>query len=187
MPNESGCKFQCKLLHDIEYTCTHYSFYYVQVMDSLVQVGSCGDICVQADSFGVVHLSASKIITCATCRYGKTSCLHVHKLTQVLSKFATEEVPLILLPYTHALNSDAITPKKKYSTLTCVSTQKTPFHLPQGMCAIIAKTISERFNFADGTALLHPDNNSSACSSCGLSNWIEDSAFVKNAKLVDSS
>ena len=156
----------------------------LQVTD-IVPVGSCGDVCVKADSFGVVHISASGIITCATCRYGKTSCLHVHKLTQVLSDFPSEEIPLVLLPYVHALNSDKVTPKIKYSTLSCVSNQKTPFHLTQSMCEIIAQPISERFNFVDGNALLHP-NNSSTCSSCGLSNWIEDCNFV-TAKLVTTN
>ena len=35
--------------------------------DSIVEVGSCGDVCLKADTTGVVFLSTNAVITCATC------------------------------------------------------------------------------------------------------------------------
>lgn len=156
----------------------------LKVIDSVVQVGNCGDMCLSADTFGVVYISASTIITCATCRYGKTSCQHVRKLFQILSD--SEDLPQVLLPYAHVHNlisKNSFTPKKNYPILKCISTQKTPFHLPLNLSAILSKPTSERFSFTDGIALLHPDN-SVVCKYCGLSNWMEDSDLFINAKIV---
>lgn len=157
---------------------THFLPTTIKFADSIVEVGSCDDVCLKADTTGVVFISTSGIITCATCRYGKSSCQHVQKLYLILTEHDDEDtIPEVLLPYASAYNRlqghNKIALKKKYPILKCISTKKTPFDLPPHLHSILSKQSSERFNIIDGVALLHPDY-SSVCCGCGRSNWIED-------------
>ena len=150
--------------------------------DSIVEVGSCGDVCLKADTVGVVYMSTNAVITCATCRYGKTACQHVQKLHQILKNHDDDATtPVVLLPYADAYSRIQNCTPKKYPILKCISTKKTPFDLPPHLCSILSKESSERFNIINGVALLHPDH-SLVCCGCGLSNWIEDAAA--SAKIV---
>ena len=186
------CSYEYRFKHHCELLCELClildRFFFNTTMkftDSIVQVGSCGDVCLKAETIGVVFLSSGTIITCATCRYGKTTCQHVKNLEQILNDHVNgDTTPEILLPYVdayHRLRTETPIQKKKYPTLKCISTEKTPFDLPPHLSSILSKQRSARFNIVDGVALLHP-HLSLVCPGCGLSNWIKDVAT--SAKIV---
>ena len=127
------------------------------------------------------------IITCATCRYGKTTCQHVNKLIHILND--SEDLPQVLLPYAEVynqLNKKTLTCKKECPILTCLSTKKTPFHLPPNLSTILSQSVNERFNVTDGIALLYPDD-SEICVCCGQSNWMRDPDMFMSAKVVTTN
>lgn len=181
---EHRFKHHCKLLYE-HYNTWQFYLPTTKFTDSIVEVGSCGDVCLKADTTAVVFMSTNAVITCATCRYGKTTCQHVQKLYQILNDHDNDDTtPEVLLPYADAYNrlqTETHTPKKKYPILKYISTEKTPFDLPPHLCSIISKQSSARFNVVDGVALLHP-HLSLVCCGCGLSNWIKDVAT--SAKIV---
>ena len=136
-------------------------------MEHVVQVGSCGDVCLKADTFGVIYISPSSVITCASCRYGKTTCQHVRKLTQLLK---TEDIPSILSPFLDLpCHLEENASQKKYPVLTCLSSRKIPFRPTHDTTADVVT----RFHMTGNVALLFPDE-CGICKYCGHSNWIKD-------------
>ena len=160
----------------------------IQVTDSIVQVGNCGAICLKVeDTFGVVYISGSTIITCATCRYSKTSCKHIISLFQILSNVTDhEDIPKALLPIFQVYcqhNEDKILPRQSAPSLSCMSKDKILFDLTTTLSSILLMPSSSRFNIVDGLSMLIPETTA-VCNRCGLINWSEDLCLFTGAHIV---
>ncbi len=128
----------------------------------------------------MIYISASSVITCATCKYSKTSCKHVVGLNMFL-RDSDEDLPSVLLPFSHVSNQEKKGPKHNFS---CVSSETIPFDLPSDLSRVLLMEFCNRFNIQNGIAHLVPDRTS-ACSRCQSINWHEK--LVANSNIVTNN
>ena len=144
--------------------------------------------------YGVLFIANSEKITCATCRYGKTSCVHVKHLASFCRNFETE-LPDVLLQYNNLLQLQLTAPhlilKKHYPDYSCFSKKKIPFQLSNEMSKVLQMPVNKRFNIITSDdddameyAMLLP--NTVSCGQCNNMSWGEP-IFSNKATIVTSN
>ena len=128
------------------------------------------------NSFGVVYMD--KTLSCATCKYGNTTCEHVTYLQGTIAEMSPEEIPSILIPFTNVCQSPQITASRR---LTCVSQAKIPLELPEDLMAIFKMSLLKRFNLENDMACLAPPKVSSvSCPICYSASCWSDQIYLEN-------
>jgi len=94
-----------------------------QVTQSVTMIGSDSSLCINAEGcYGVVYIATNQKITCATCRFGRTNCIHVQHLSEMIST-AMVDLPDVLQEFStllsHSIKIEP--PVKQYPDLSCVS------------------------------------------------------------------
>ena len=101
----------------------------------VVPIGADVAVCIREPSkgtFGVVYIERN--ITCATCKYGSTSCKHVAHLSDIINEIQPEDLPDYLLPFANFTSAPlSSTPVQ----LKCMSTVPISFDLPQHLKDVI--------------------------------------------------
>ena len=85
--------------------------------------------------YGVIYISYNRKITCATCPFDKTHCMHIQYLSDVCTK-VTPELPEELQEYTQLLSQTFTPSLKKYPDFSCLLKAKIPFELSNEMSTI---------------------------------------------------
>ena len=146
---------------------------HLQVTQTITLIGSEKSVCVNVDeSYGVVYIAANQAITCVTCRFGKTNCMHVQHLYELINTVESD-VPEALQHFAHLLSQTLVPPMKHYPVLSCVSKEKVPFDVPSHLSAVLRMPTEERFSVLNNVAQLVPQNTSIACSKCSQVSWSE--------------
>ena len=143
----------------------------MQVARNITPIGMDSATCVNVDgSYGVVYIAANQIITCATCRYGKSTCKHVQHLTSHVTDFE-KDVPLTLQPFAQQLSQKSVPLTKYIPSLSCISKEKIPFDLPCHLSEVLRMPIKERFCLSDNNIAQLVPPNTNTCSKCSQSLW----------------
>lgn len=153
------------------------------MLDTITHIGVADSVCVYAEgSYGIVYISSSLDITCATCRFGKTSCKHIKHLSSVITDEQMQpELPDSLQTFSSVLKQSVnltrlnlVTAKHgnpRY-TIPCISTKQIPFTIPSHLSVVLTlQSLSERFNISDNVASLIPEDTSSPCQHCAQASW----------------
>lgn len=135
----------------------------------------------------MLYIANQKKITCATCRYGKTNCVHVQHLSEFCTK-TWSELPGPLQEYAQLLSHVATTCIEQYPDHTCLSRENIPFELSTEMSTELRLPVKERFNMVTDIAELVPCNVSATCGLCQQSCWGDpyihgDATIVTNNQL----
>ena len=135
-----------------------------------------------------MYIAHDQKITCATCRFGKTNCVHVQYLSEFCIK-TESELPGALQVYVQLLSHTPATSLERYSDYACLSRAKIPFELPNEMSITLRMPIRERFNMVNDVAELVPCNVSVICNQCHQSSWGDpyvrgDAKIVTNNQLL---
>ena len=134
-------------------------------------LGDC--ICIKAGgAYGVVYISTNRVISCATCRFAKTSCVHVEHLLGFITT-TESDLPEGLKMFHQVMSADcAPTLQQHYPDLSCLSSVKIPFVLPTELSVVLTQPIMQRFNISEDMAQLVPET-SLPCSKCSQRSWTE--------------
>ena len=157
--------------------------------ETITVIGSDNSLCINSDgSYGVLYIAHDQKITCATCRFGKTNCVHVQYLSEFCIK-TESELPGALQVYVQLLSHTPATSLERYSDYACLSRAKIPFELPNEMSITLRMPIRERFNMVNDVAELVPCNVSVICNQCHQSSWGDpyvrgDAKIVTNNQLL---
>ena len=137
---------------------------------------------------GIMEYCTLRKIACATCRYGKTECVHVQHLSEFCSK-TWSELPEPLQEYVQLLSRTFTTSLEQYPDHSCLSRAKIRFEFSSEMSTILRMPIRERFNMLTCVAELVPCNVSAICGHCQQSAWGDpyihcDATIVTNNQLL---
>ena len=171
------------------HVCMHIGWFskFFQCEDCLSLLGVNGEIvCVQSSNFppsyGVIYIAENKILKCATCRFGSSTCEHVAYLKSMLENI--ESLPSLhnLLSYfvsnlkfSVSINEKSVVAPSLYKlSPSCLSLKPLPFSNDAHQHEILGLPYQERFNICDGTSLLKPDLLSLPCVKCGNLNWSKE-------------
>lgn len=134
-------------------------------------IGSKNSLCINSDGcYGVLYIAHNRKISCATCRFGKTNCVHIQYLSDFCAK-AESELPEVLQEYTQLLSQTVAPSLKQYPDYSCLSRAKIPFELSSEMSTILQMPIRERFNIFTNVAELVPCSTSVLCNQCHQTSW----------------
>lgn len=160
--------FQCRVM----YISPHA---YLQATDEVYgfKHGRAVCICVEG-STGVVCYD-QKSISCATCRYGTTSCKHVNRVLDLIQ----EQPPPIALKNWVMSEVESV---KQSQHIFCKSRAPIPFMYLPSQQEILRQPMVVRLNIQNGIAHLCPWS-SSRCSICGGENW-SDPLLIRESKVV---
>lgn len=113
----------------------------------------------------MLYIAHNRKISCATCRFGKTDCVHVQHLSEFCTKNKSE-LPGALQEYAQLLSHTFATSLEQYPDYSCLSKANIPFELSSEMSTTLQMPIRERFNMLTDVAELVPCNVSAICSHC---------------------
>ena len=148
-------------------------------------VGGDNSACINADgSYGVVCIVGNRRIACATCRFGKSECVHVQHLSKLITA-VNLELPQALQQF-RSLLSNKMVPTKQYPHLSCISKCQIPFNLPNHLSAVLRMSVAERYSMCNGVAQLLPQSLSAVCIKCSQVSW-SDPCLERNAIIVTSN
>lgn len=144
-------------------------------VDTVMPIGGDGAVCVKADDYGVVFITESRNIHCATCRYGKSDCKHIRKLKHIIDSMMSEET--IGIPELEQIQEILYGYKTRKSSahyLACLSSEPIPFEpLPESLSLKLQpQTLKQRLNITEGVCYLAPQWK--PCPLCQLENWSEE-------------
>lgn len=138
-------------------------------------IGGDGAVCVKTDDYGVVYITESRNIHCATCHYGKTDCKHIRKLKCVIDTIMSEETAGIPeVEQFQEIFYGSKTQKGSTHYLTCLSSVPIPFEpLPETLSnKLQPQALQQRLNIVEGVCFLTPDWK--PCPLCQLDNWSKE-------------
>ena len=139
-------------------------------------IGGDGAVCVKAatDDYGVVVITESRNIQCATCHYGKSDCNHMRKLKLIIDSMMSEET--IGIPELEVFKEILYGCKTKRSSahyLACLSSKPIPFEpVPETLSVKLQQTLQQRLNIVEGVCNLTPQGK--PCPLCQQENWSEE-------------
>ena len=85
----------------------------------------------------MVYIAHNLAVTCATCRFSKTNCKHIHHLKDIFAN-PDFELPDMLQQYAKLLlNVLPPTIMKQHQNHSCISNSPIPFDLPINLSAVI--------------------------------------------------
>ena len=126
-------------------------------------IGRDNSACINADgSYGVVCIVSNRRIACATCRFGKSDCVHVQHLSKLITT-VNLELPRALQQFCSLLSNEMV-PIKQYPHLSCISKCRIP-------SAVLRMSVAERYSICNGVAQLVPQSLSIACLKCSQIAW----------------
>ena len=125
-------------------------------------------------STGVVSYD-QKSISCATCRYGTTSCKHVNRVLDLIQ----EQPPPIALKNWVMPEAQS---EKQSQHISCKSRAPIPFQYLPSQQEILRQPVNVRLNVQNGIAHLCPWSRSS-CSICGGEIW-SDPLLIRESKII---
>ncbi len=138
-------------------------------------------LCINANGiYGVLFISQSERITCATCRYNKTSCTHFQHLVDFLES-SKSDLPKILQEYAQLLLPLPTTSfsHKRYPDYSCFSHETIPFVLSSEISKMLQMNVRERFNIVNDVAELFPFCNvQQPCRQCNQRCWDNNPTFT---------
>lgn len=144
-------------------------------VDTVIPIGGDGVVCVKANDYGVVFITESRNIHCATCRYGKSDCNHIRKLKLIIdSVMAKETTGIPELEQFQEILYGSKTQKLSSYYLTCLSSKPIPFQpVPETLSIKLQlQTLQQRLNIVEGVCCLTPEWK--PCPLCQLENWSEE-------------
>ena len=159
--------------------CLHF-----QVTQTVTTIGSENSLCINANGcYGVLYIATNQKITCATCRFGRSNCMHVQHLSKAITTLSLDLPDALKQFSTQLLHTIKIKPPmKQYPDLSCVSQKVIPFDLPTQLSAVFHMSLQERYSISNSVAQLVPQSLSTACMKCNEINWsdpyLEQSAVI---------
>lgn len=137
-------------------------------------IGGDGAVCVKADGYGVVFITESRNIQCATCHHGKSDCNHIKKLKLIIDSMMSEETTGIPeLEGFQEILCGCKTQKPSAHYLACLSSKPIPFEpVPETLSIKLQQTLQQRLNVIGGVCYLTPELK--PCPLCQLENWSEE-------------
>ena len=127
-------------------------------------------------------IAPNLVVKCATCRFSKTNCKHIHHLKEVCAN-PDLELSDLLQQYGKLLLNVLPSPVMKQTTYhSCLSYLPIPFDLPVNLAAVLRLPDNERFKISNEVAELLPTSSSEVCSICGHASWSEP--FLKQDGMI---
>ena len=134
----------------------------------------------------MVYIAHNLAVTCATCRFSKTNCKHIHHLKDIFAN-PDFELPDMLQQYAKLiLNVLPPTIMKQHQNHSCISNSPIPFDLPINLSAVIRLPHEVRFSMCNGVAELVPPCGSEVCSICCRTSWSEP-FFKQEATIITTN
>ena len=114
-------------------------------MQNISIIGSEKSLCINSDGcYGVLYVGSNKRVICATCRFGKTNCVHVKHLCDICNE-SKSDLSETLQQYAQLLSVIPSVSSQKYPDYSCLSKQSIPFELPCHLSSVLRcqlKTVS---------------------------------------------
>lgn len=140
-------------------------------MQNISIIGSERSLFINSDGcLGVVCVGTNQRITCATCRFGKTDCVHVKHLSDICND-SKLDLPETLQEYAQLLSVTPFISLEKYPDYSCLSKQNIPFDVTLDMSTILKMPVGVRFNMTSSVHELVPRTTSVACPQCQECSW----------------
>ena len=144
------------------------NFYTSFIIQAVASFGQPPVVCIRTESgYGVVSVSDSHKILCATCKHKKHHCNHVKFVEEMhmASSIPDADMPDAISEFLYLLHQSSIRkPKKEWCS--CVSSSKIPFVLTSSLSEVLNLPTKIRFNVTENVAILTADLSTN-CSGCG--------------------